>query len=212
MKKKIITIVLFTLTFIIVNAQIEKPSKVKIPKNKQFKSKVLEQSIEAKYVIETDLYATHKNIELSALNKKSKVSFNKMKAGNKRGEMQLKELALEKKHTEDQIKLANNITEKIRKVFLKIGPLPPCPTSECNNDWLKGLIFPNSIKPRAWVYDMDNNLIGILNNKPSRIDKKNQLKIYDIKWTQKYSGPYILKITRMGKNNLSETYLTQSPK
>jgi len=210
MEKKIMTIVLFTLTFITVNAQIEKSSKIKIPKDKSFQKIEVKQKIDKKAILESDLFAFYNRTELLKLDTKKKNLRKRMTQGDKNAEVQLNKLGAKKSIV--QINLNEAISSSINTLryyqVFKDFPKPPCPPEkECAIGALKELVVTNNINSiQATVYNKDGKKVGYLEKKPFLIDKKNGLKVYKFSMLKEYSGPIILKVKRMSKGNIIENY------
>ena len=177
MKKKIISIVFFTLTFLTVNAQIEKSSKVKIPKEKSFQKIEVKQKIDKAAILESDLYAFYNRLELLNIDAKKKNLRKRMTQGDKNAEVQLNKLGAKKNIV--QINLNDAVSSSINTLryyqVFKDFPKPPCPPEkECAIGALKELVVKNSVKSiQATVYDKDGKKVGYLEKTPFLTDKKN---------------------------------------
>jgi len=211
MKKKIITIVLFALAFITINAQIEKPTKVKIPKNKGFQKIEVKQKVDKDAILESDLFAFYNRTELRKLSKEKKALLSKIKNGNKSAEAKMRLLGLKENKLNTNLTAATSFSNRIKKVK-KIGPIGPCPPKDegkCLIDVLKRLLISDRINLNVKVLDQNKGVIGYLEKKPSYSNTKLGLNGYKLILTKKHVGNVFLDITRIESNSIKTNYIIE---
>ncbi len=210
MKNKIITIVLFTLAFITVNAQIKKSSKITIPKDKGFQKLEVKQKVDKDAILESDLFAFYNRSELLKLDAKKKNLRKKITQGDKNAEVQLNKLGAKKNIVQINLNqaVANSVNALRYYQVFKDFPKPPCPPEkECAIGALKELVIANNIKSiKVIAYDKNGKKVAYLEKTPFLIDKKSGLIVYRFKMIKKYSGPILLKVNSVSKSNTVENY------
>ncbi len=209
-KKLITTIVLLVFAFTMVDAQIKKSTKTKIPANNGFQQIEVKQKVDKDAILESDLFVLNSKAELVKIKKEKKALFSKIKNGNKRAEAKMSLLSLKEKNIKEGIKIDESYIRVAREnfeIFIP-KPLPPCPPIlECGNGTLRDVLITKNIADlQIVVYDRRKNIIGYLEKKPYFIDKKREFRAHRFKITQKYSGFVLIKIKRINKKGAVENY------
>lgn len=211
MKKINTIIVLFTLA-LTVNAQIKKPSKIKIPKDKGFQKLEIKQKADNDAILESDLFAFYNKNELRKLTKEKKALLSKIKKGNKSAEAKMHLIGLKENKLNANLAQATTFSNQIKKVG-KIKPIPPCPPKDngkCLIDVLRQLLVSDKIKMKIKILDTNKKPIGYLEEKPSYTNTKLGLKGYNFVLTQKYSGNVYLDISRTESGGLNKRYTIEA--
>ena len=211
MKKLIATIFLIVFAFTMVDAQIKKPTKTKIPTNKGFQKTEVKQKIDKNTILESDLFAFYNRSELRKLTKEKKIVLAKIKSGNKSAEAKMRLLGLKENKLNTNLAAATFFSNRIKKTG-KIGPINPCPPKDdgkCLIDVLKRLLVSNKIKMKIKVLDHNKNNIGYLEEKPSYSNTKLGLNGYKLVLKKKYVGNVYLDITRIEANTLKTNYIIE---
>jgi len=223
MKKKIITIVLFALAFITVNAQIEKPSKVKIPKDKGFQkievkqkvNKNLKGKIEATnlYLFEPEFYKDYLRNRLNYIKGKRKQLYK----NKQQNEKKIISLKLEEQDTEEQYTNTNDCNDKVdddycdkvknASKYLTAFIIKPrdCPEPEnCfpvvkNN--LKYILVDKSVKVfKAEFFNTSGKKIGTTSGKPVSVKGFSDFNVYRVKLNS-FTGRMIMRVSKKAFNS-----------
>ncbi|NER18690.1 hypothetical protein [Spongiivirga citrea] len=208
------SIIHFIITCVGIGLTFAQKADLKLDRKTQIKNKnklEIQQKKTAIAFNEADMFQMYYPKGKKDIQAKKKVILKRIKKGDKQAERDLKVLKTKESELNARYKKALKFSKLNEQIYLKIGPIPPCPRPrDCGNDWLRNLetvIVATSVKNiRIVAVNKEGQTIGMLKKNHDLHNKDIGFKTFSFNWKSKTKGPITFRVKRIFNNGLKESY------